>query len=100
MNTTDRYPTDYDDPTDRGLTPDIDNFARFTYPPRIPTPRPPVDEVPPASRPDLHVQRIHKLMGWQRDERKQRPCHSCQARPGAVCTTDTGKPMTGVHPGR
>lgn len=94
MRTTDR------DPTDIGL-PSIDNFARFRYPsrpPRAPRPRPP--EVPPASRPDLHVARIYRQMGWQRNPAKRRPCPYCLARPGAACVTDTEQIMSGVHPAR
>jgi len=94
MNTTDR------DPTDLGLSVDIDNFARFRYPPRMPHPRPPVEDTVPASRPDLHVERIYKRMGWERDPAKRRACDSCLARPGAPCVTDTGKEMSGMHPGR
>lgn len=94
MRSTDR------DPTDLGLSPDVDNFARFRYPPRMPHPRPPIEDSAPADRPDLHAERIYRKMGWTRDPAKRRACDSCLARPGASCVTDTGKIMQGVHPGR
>jgi hypothetical protein len=71
--------------------------------PRAPRPRPPAEDelnAHPASRPDLHAARIYQKMGWTKDPRKSRPCASCLARPGASCTSDTGRLLTDAHPGR
>lgn len=67
---------------------------------KVPRPRKPIDEHKPASRPDLHVARIYRQMGWVKHPQKRQACPTCLVGAGLPCVTDTGREMVGFHPRR